>query len=513
MIDSLKNHVKFVSGDKVAFVSAIFAGLLAHFYIYTNMFLGHDASYLHSYMPTYDLLTGRFVGPLVKAIHGSMQAPWLIGMICLVLLGLSSVLVCRMLHIKSKVHLVLISACIATWPTVVSINGFMFLAVQHIFAFFAACLAAYIADRYKWGFVAAIALVVISMGNYQAYWGTTASLLILCIIRYILSPESTTKTLLIKCARALLTLALGLLFYYQLWVFLVDLLGLQKPAFLGMDDIGFASVNEFLRVLYSTYRTVFRFFLYPNEFSYYPVWLMVAVCISVLLALFLICRIVVMAKIYKNPIKVTTLVLAFLLYPIAMNSTEVFSAGQSVRLLAFYAFVTPLFLLPMVLEKLNGPLAEFNLKRHAKKLLYASIIAITLSSLNGIYGANISYLRLEANYHIALSQATTKLTMITSQEGYRRDTPVAIIGNTHWWALPEFSRRGFDWMRDVPGVHDIALTYFLPIHAFLQMLSPHINLVSNTSVYASLPEVQALEVFPAHNSIIWVGDTLVLRLG
>jgi hypothetical protein len=499
----IKSQIR--SSNGIAFISTVIVGLLAHLYIYTNLYLGHDAALLHNYVPSLDIITGRFASIVVRYLNGALQTPWLIGYISLIFLGVASALICKILKITKPVYIVLISATIVTWPTITSMHCFVFATSVFSFSILMACMAAYVTDRYKFGFIAGIPLIVVSMGCYQTLWGLSAALLLICMIRNIcINHDEGVRAVLVKLLRYAATLILGFIAYFGLWKLTMNISGLAAIEYKGMDDLGYSSASEFLNVLYTTYRTVYWFFLRPDRFSYYPSWLMVVCCISVVIAICLIFVLIVKRKIYKSPVKLFLLAVCFLLFPIAINCTELFSKSLSVNVLGFFAFALPFFLLPMVLSQLD--LRKVSYKKYIA-VMCISVIPLICSSLNGLYGANASYLKLDANYHIAISQVSQYMSRISAVEGYETGTPIALIG----FANP-FKPSGFEWCRDITGVFDSALTYSNINVAIFSMINPGTNVVWDATPYANLPSVQALKSYPSNDCVVWVDDTLVFRL-
>jgi len=500
----LKAKVWARSADGIAFISAAVIGFMVHMYVYTNLYLGHDATGIHSHwLYSWNVQLGRHFAPFILGLHDTLQVPLLIGFISSGFLGLSSILICRILRIKNTVYLIIISAFIVTWPIITAMNCFIFMASQFSFAIFVACLAAYVTDQYKFGFIAGIPLVAISMACYQAYWGTSAALMLFCIIRDIIINKSTTKEIIIKGLKYLTALMVGFLFYYYSWSLAVMITGWGKADHLGINNSMYESASELIINLIRTYRSVITFFLSPNARSYYPFYVMIAGWISVLIALYIIISIILKEKIYRQPPKIILLVASFGLLPFALNVSAIFSKGVvNNNALSIFAYMFPFLLLPMLLSQFDKSI----IKNH---LIFTriSIIVLMLSCFNGIYGANATYLKLEMNYHIAISQVTQYMSRITTESGYESDTPIAIIGQP---LQPD--KAGFKWCDDIPGAHNTALTYDGPIFGIFTRLNPDVNLVWDVSPYKNLEVVQNLNSFPSNDCVVWVDGVLVFKL-
>ncbi len=503
---AVKRWFKSTSG--IAFVSVFIVGLAAHLYVYTNLYLAHDAAFLHNYDPAWDTLTGRFFGTAVKqALHGSLQLPLLIGFISLILLGLSSVCVCKTLRIQKPVYIVLTSACIVTWPTITSINCYIYMASQFCVAIFAACLAAYIADRFRLGFVFAIPLIIVSMACYQAYWGTAAALMLLVIIGDILENRTPAAKLWQKALRFLIALGISLGVYYGLWRFLAG--GMDMPVYLGMDALGYGSLGEFFIALKDTYYYVYAFFLRPNVYSYYPIYLFVAVLLGMAVAVFLGVRMIIIRRIYRQRAKCLLLALSLVLLPVAMNCATLFSGGAETNsLLTRFAFLSPLLVLVMLLSQISTDNSIIPSPKLHAAVFFVSAAVLLSSCLNGFFGANATYVRQESGYHMALSHVTQYLNRIQAEPGYRADTPVLLVGEPG-----PVERGGFGWTEHVTGVTPNVLSYKNVVHEYFSLLGPSCILFKGDSKpYLAAPAVQALEAFPSNDCVAWVDGVLVFKL-
>lgn len=500
---TVKKWIK--SADGISFLSAFFVGFIVHLYIYTNLYLSHDASSVHQYSPEWDIVTGRYVGTLIKQLHGSLQTPVMIGFITMIFLSLSSLFINKALQIKKPIFLILISILIVTWPTITAMNAYLYMASQFGFAIFSACLAAYVTERYRYGFAMGIPLLCISMACYQAYWGTCATIMLLCIFRDVFNHQASTQKIVFKCIRFTVTLGLGILLYYGLWIYFMKVHHLAMTNYLGMDTMGYASFAEFFTALRNTYGTVFAFFFKPNTQSYYPVHIMVAGWASISLMLALTIVFALQQKIYLQPLRCVILIVSCILFPMAINCGEIFSKSVTTpTALMRFAFMAPFLLLILVVSMLE----ERSQKTFPFQLVSSiSVAIIALHCINGFYGANATYLKIESNYHIALSTTTQWLTRIQAEPAYKADTPVAIVGQPKL-----LHRSGFDWCEDIPGANNTALTYDRPIRRFIKMIHPEMNLLYDSSPYEKLESVQALQSFPSNHCIVWIDGTLIIKL-
>ncbi len=506
--NALRRWVKSPSG--MAFLSAVLIGLITHLYIYTNLYLAHDAVFLYNTYQNWEMQLGRFIGlPIKQILHNYLQLPFLIGILSLALIGMSSVFICAALKLKKPVYIVLTGAVIVTWPTITSTYCYMFTAVPYFMAMFAACLSAYIANRFRLVYLFGIPLIVVSMGCYQAYWGTAAMLMLLIIIGDILDGGAPASKIFYKALRFLITLGIGLGLYYGLWHIVLGANGLSFVTYLGIDEMGFRSLADLLKALKDTYFYVYAFFLRPNVYSYYPLYLFAVVLLGVALAALLGVRIIVLHKLYKEPAKCALLAAALALLPIAMNCATFFSRGASAdSLVTRFAFLAPLLILIMLISHAADDKSILPNPKLKAAAFYMSAAVLLASCFNGFYGANATYVRQESGYHAAVSHVTQYLNRIQSEPGYTADTPVLIIG-----APEAYERRGFGWTENVTGVTPNVLSREADVREYISLLGPSCRLLpDDPTPYLAAPAVRELDVFPSHNCVAWVDGVLVFKL-
>lgn len=75
----------------------------------------------------------------------------------------------RILGLTNRVNIVLVSALLVTFPSVACIFAYLFTADAYFIALFLSALSVYCAKMYRWGWAAAVALLTVACGTYQAF--------------------------------------------------------------------------------------------------------------------------------------------------------------------------------------------------------------------------------------------------------------------------------------------------------------------------------------------------------
>ena len=125
---------------RLAFLTVVLVGLLAHGFMMMNKISYHDDIHvLFNLGATMDL--GRWGLEIIAWLSratglGWCSTPLFMGSLSLVLIGMSAVLVCEILHIDSRKGMILTGGIMAAFPVVASTFAFMFTAAPYFFAYF-----------------------------------------------------------------------------------------------------------------------------------------------------------------------------------------------------------------------------------------------------------------------------------------------------------------------------------------------------------------------------------------
>jgi hypothetical protein len=195
--------------EKITFFAAAAAGLLTHMYMFTNKLPNHD-DIGHMLGETYGTQSGRWFLPLLEKLDGSFSMPWLIGVLSILMLAAAACCIVSLLRIRTAVGCVLAAAILVTFPAVGATFTYMFSADAYFLSLALACFAVYITNRYRFGFLAGIASITLSLGIYQGYFGVAAALCVGVLIIDLLDGDMPLKRLLLKGLKLLVTLAPGL---------------------------------------------------------------------------------------------------------------------------------------------------------------------------------------------------------------------------------------------------------------------------------------------------------------
>lgn len=283
-------------------------------------------------------------------------------------------------------------------------------------AFCMAVLAVYFYDRVPYGYWLSPVFIAISCGFYQAYI-STAVLLFQCVLfRYMLEGRRF-SALVRKALSAIFVLISGLLLYYVLYGFILEVSGVEfietynkMPNIFEIGEL--FSRENFGNNLFRVYEEVVLFFF--NPITHYDI--MVGAINCMLMFLFIFIMVLLNAQ---KPFPDGSLLFLFLMFitlPFGGNLAS-FLAGFCHELM-IAPMICIYFFVVIAAEKLEIPVAS--------RLVYGLLI---LTFWQNIIFANQLYVKLQLSYDNTLSAMTRVLYEVEHIDGYVvGETPVLFVG-------------------------------------------------------------------------------------
>lgn len=526
---------------RVALVSTFVIGVVAHFFCYTNVFFNHDDASMYWYRISLgDAATGtRWLTPLWQTMVACVQIPWLEGIFTLFFYSLSVWLICETLEITYPALIVLVSGILVTSPTAISSNMYLSSAHQYAGALLFACLAVYAFEKWKHGWFWAFGCLLVSAGTYGAYVNLSVSLfLMLHIVKILTTQRENPVRVFWDHLRFLLTFGAAMVATAGIVAFLVKLFGVAAQG--RVDDALYGGTAQYVEKIADALMLVWESFSPTGDLSYfqekplvYGVFAVAAVCSLVLLVLLFIKN-----RIWQQPLRLLVLVVDILCLPLAMNLIGVFYYGHTLMQIAF---VVPWLLFVLLAQRLctQPDLVAWVQAGAARAKVfvgYAVVVAAVsvVTIVNGIYLANVSYMKAYALYESGLALTNRIVDRIEATPDYvAGQTRVLFVGDIKNNYAPY--RYGFAMTDSVTGIGryswDTSLTYNLVLSTYIeQQLGIQMQFLNPTDpAYAdTAPELLAeagvswadeseeiingLEAFPSQNCIYLQDDVLIIKL-
>ena len=219
---------------KICLASGIIVGLLTHFYMLTHKLTNWDDINSLSSVGSGDYL-GRWFLKYIHGLGSRHSIPAVHGFLLILMLTLSACVVLDILQLRSTTAAVLVPAVMVTFPSVVGIMTFMFMAHTTGIAIFMACLAVWLIRRNKWGVLPGMALLICTLGTYQPTITVGITLMLMSMMGDLIRGEDFKKVL----KRGILyvaVLGIGVLIYMKICHIVNP--NLENETYGGVADMG-----------------------------------------------------------------------------------------------------------------------------------------------------------------------------------------------------------------------------------------------------------------------------------
>lgn len=410
---------------KIAFISAVIFGFIAHMYMFTNKLPNFDdIAYMNKFGTTFRY--GRWflwvIGATAYHLEFVFSLPWLNGLLTLVTLAVSAGLIAELLGLKSKVSNVLVGAALVVFPSWTTTFFYMFTAPYYGFAVLLTVLSVYFTVRYKKGILISAILMACSLGIYQAYLPFTATLYVVLLFTMLYEKYSYAD-ILKRCFYYLFSLGIGVACYFILMRLSLAITGQELTAYKGISSMGKISLSRILELINIICNNYFGVFLNNNlEISYNFIAKGMYFLLFIINGILILDLIVknITAKDYLKAAEVVVLALAFVL---AINSIYIMCEDGIYSIMYYsYAFM---MIFPLVL-------IDRTVERQENRITVGLEYIVTLILCVGVFCychfANAQYLSLHLSYEQSYSFCNTLITQIKSMDGYRDDMPVVLAG-------------------------------------------------------------------------------------
>ena len=377
------------------------------------------------------LFLGRWFIFIPSSIGSRFHTPWVSGTLALLALCASAVLIVRALKIKQTIWILLTCVLCVTNPVISNTLAYMFTADAYFISLLLAVGGMFVADRYRFGWIAGGILLGLSLGIYQTYIFTAVALFGIRYLSLLFSKEADDKALLKKLAQYALALALGVIVYMVGLKVMLAYRGVALTSYKGTSTVLTGNIS--LAFITNALKQIYQYFLTPqlwkssgmfhNGFALFAfgLSLVLNLCMTIYLALKLP---------QKSALRYILIVVVTILTPLLVNGAYLVDAN-SVHVCMQYALVIPLIETMVLLEcvrQIEPEMDERLRKQGRLALSYLVVVAFLLLGLNWFGYSNHAYavMQLQFDSHYAL--ANRMVDRIEQTEGFTADTPVYFSG-------------------------------------------------------------------------------------
>lgn len=400
---------------KTAFFSAVLIGLMIHMPILIRDIPNHDG--LDSIYFDQNMITsGRWFLTVACGISSYFSLPWVIGLLGIIYLGITSMLLCEFMEVKHHGSAVLISGILCAFPALCATFAYVFTLDGYMLAILLAVLAPFLVKQYKYGFIAGGVSLAFSLGIYQSYLPFAMLLSLYGIIILFLDNKNIKEKL-----RGMLDYLymgiIGISLYYIILRVLLLIQGKELASYQGISGMGTVKKAGVWEIISNLYRDFFAF-TFESNILFNNIWSLIAICLLVILFLSVLLHVVIHKKLYRSPWFYLILLLLTAGLPIITNVIMIISPTVTYHLLMRYQWVLYLICIIGFIEKY----CKWNLGSWAM-LLTAGILIFN-------YGVtdNIAYANIQKKYEKTYALCIRLADRMEQAQGYERGMPVAMIG-------------------------------------------------------------------------------------
>lgn len=327
---------------KTAFLAAFLLGLAVHMPVLLSDIPNHDG--LDSMYFDQNMITsGRWFLTVACGFSSYYTLPWLIGLLSLFFLALTSVALTGFLELKDRGVIVLVSGLLVAFPAAASTFAYVFTMDGYMLALLLAVLALLLTKKFRQGFVPGGICLAFSLGAYQSYLPFAVLLSIYAILMLAMKEKLSLREKIQSGLHYLYMGLLGAFLYYLILQALLKMQGKVLDTYQGINGLGNVEKSGILSIVKRMYVDFASFtlkgnILFNNAFSCGAILLLALLCTAVLVKLCL------SRHWWKSVWFYLILLLLALGLPVATNLILVISPDVTYHLLMRYQWVLYLIL-------------------------------------------------------------------------------------------------------------------------------------------------------------------------
>ena len=492
---------------RLAFHSACLIGLIAHLYVFTNLLFGYDGS-IAAFTANSFVVNGRWALGFFSSFSTIYQIRVVLGLISIVMIAWTAGLTVRLLELSHPVSVLLVSALLVTFPTVADTFSFMFTADAYFASLFLNTLAVWLAKRYRFGWLAAIGLMTIACGIYQAYICYAIGLLLFdCVLS--LLEEAPVGATVLRGLKYIAAIVISLALYAVIVRLLVSRHGASLTAYNGMDTMGEFNFKAMLAAIPGAYARFADYYIHwPYDLSLFRLAQFAAPLLFGGSLLYL----VIVKKLYRSPLRLILGVAGVLLLPLALNFIAVLAYTAYVHfLLMSYASVL-FFVFTVKAVELAAQQLVLRKARYWLVLPLVGAVCCCMIVWNNFCACNVGYHAMQTCYENTHALATRVITRLEKLEGYTPGDPIAFIGYPPTTYYGIYRRYWSPYSRLVSDMNWNLVFNKTYIMHYLGLLTPNPTAEQRAALESSV-EVAALPIWPAQGCAAMIDGVAVIRMG
>ena len=529
LLDDIDCSQKKIEYLKTSLIWTFIWGFSAHGFAYSNLLFNHDGVEVVSQYygaQTLEIMIGRFIHPLYLFFRGTVNVPWLLGILSLCYISLSVYLLIDIFKLTKKSNIIILCGILATNTTITVLNGtYLFLCDLYAFAFLITSFSVWIIIKKQsiGAIILSSILLMIAIGIYQAF--LSVWLVLVLIFSFTQNIENENMPI-----NRNMTIKKSITNFFAIIVFASILYKICAHLFLKIHHLSFfqnfnyveqavdfKSVNV-ISLLFRTYKNFFIACLslpqYYGTLHYSVSQFSKYIILFIYIDLFVILFLIFLKKRERiNYNKIIYCLIILLLLPLAANCIYFLSKGSR----AFYELVHysnwVLYIFPILFIEENNV--------WLKKILKGAFIALIIMN---IIIANSTYEKRKIIYDATSLTLNRMLTFVELQDDYvPGKTQIIFSGtldnnplykNTLVGKLFPPQQKG----RKISQTAEVAVTYLGTYHGFIRVcMNSNINFYPYTQEYFDLlnkysQDIKTMPIFPAKGFCRMIDGIMFVKL-
>ena len=409
----------------VCLFTGMVAGIITHLYMLTNklpnwdditVFQGYGVGREH----------GRWFIPRIHSWGSDWSVPALNGMIMIIFLAIGACFILAALELKTVTSAVLLPVIMLTFPGVTSSMTFMYVTHVYGIGLCIGCIGAWLIQRFRYGFIPGIVLLILCLGTYQSFICLMAGVLVLALVFQLFRGKELSQVL----KQGIVSLA-SLLVSMGLYVFISKYVIGGMSDYKGVSNMGQLELGKIPLQIARAYKRILEYFI-TDPWSFVSARgrelnLLIVGCIVAGFFL-LLWRL----RIYREKGRAALLCILIILFPLALSSIYILAPEANATTLTVYQYFMVYVVLIGFLE-LFMQTGELFAKAFWVKPIVGSLLMgmIFLVGYDNYVLANDAYFRMDIAFTRIHSFYERLYIRISDTEGYQYGDPIAILGD--WW--------------------------------------------------------------------------------
>ena len=510
----------FDNKKKIAFFTTLIIGILAHITFITEMILSQDGVWNSlSYLKPggWEIVLGRWGIVIAGFIVNYLAIPNITGVVCVVIIAMSSVLLVDVLKLKSKLGVFIASAAMAVAPTLAGTMIYAYTSVAY-------CVAMLVSIFIVWllfngnkiiNTIIATVLFIFSLAIYQSYIGVTVGLAVIRLIKDLFDEDYKIKDFFIAALRIGIVVIIGGLLYAGITNIIFEQNDLSGATYKGMENISIMNTLKNLKVSISRSYKDFVDFYFGDSIIFNTVYsrdVVYKVLFTTVILLEII--LIISNKMWKKPVHMLFVLALNIVLPVAFNVILLLATDTITYILTAAQMILVIPFAVMICEMSNGKFTWI-----FRWITIGSLLVIVMTYY---LATNASYTTLKLTYDQTYATVLRMIDRIEQTEGYRPEQRIMINGiveagkDYRYFRTNNIREYSFATLfRDCPVFHG---TYSGMNGTWEKYLNNYMGMKINfcrVEEYVEIvntEEYKALNVFPEDNSIKIINDIIVVKM-